>query len=264
MIRFSLYNVLGEATASSGDPSNLTVSQPSKVWVNSNTYSQTHTLDYSFDRQTVSCFGLFNLTIDHNGTVLVQIKDGANVVKEINLTAGQIVYGYGEGPYGLFAYGGYSAPGRDWLNRFRVLWFEDVIADNVTITFQSTNNVTLGYVHLGPSWSPPVGPTDNYYSTFKLIGTESGRTLGGSSSGSLSRTYREISVELQLLTSDDVNYLISNVDNYSPVVFSAYAERLDTEALYGTLLCKIPSGIQISGSIKRRFNAVSLNLEELK
>lgn len=264
MIRFSFHNVLGQATASSGDPSNLTVSQPSKVWKNSNVYATSHTLVHAFTKQIVSCFGLFNLTIDPDSTILVQIKNGATVVKELNLGAAQIVYGYGEGPYGLFAYGGYSAPGRDWLNRFRVLWFEDVIADNMVITFQNTNSVSLGYVHLGPSWSPPVGPTEAYYSTFKLIGTESGRSIGGSSSGSLSRTYREISVELQLLTADDVNYLLSTVENYKPVIFGAYAEKANTEALYGTLLCKIPSGVQVSGSIKKRFNAASITLEELK
>lgn len=264
MIRFSFDNILGTAIASSGIADNLSISQPSKLWRSTNTYETTHTLDFSFDRGLVSCLGLFNLTLVPTANIIIEIKDGATVVKAFTLTAEQIVYGYGEGPYGLFAYGGYAAPGRDWLNRFRVLWFEDVYADSMHISFEGSPNVSLGYVHLGPSWSPPVGITDTYSSNFKLIDTEMGRAIGGSSTGSLSRTYREISVELQLLTSDDVDYLLSTLDNYKPIVFGAYAQNTNTEALYGTLLCKAPNGIKINGSIKRRFGVASLDLEELK
>lgn len=264
MIRFSFHNILGSAVSSSGDTANLSISQPSKLWYSTDTYSNTHTLDFSFERGIVSCLGLFNLTLLSTANVIITLKDGLETVKEFNLTAGQIIYGYGEGPYGLFAYGGYSAPGRDWLNRFRVLWFEDIYADSMHISFEGSNTVSLGYVHLGPSWSPPVGITESYYSTFKLIGTEMSRTIGGSSTGSLSRTYREIAVELQLMTADDVDYIFGAIENYKPIVFGAYAQKTDTESLYGTLLCKAPSGLQVSGSIKKRFSAVSLTLEELK
>lgn len=270
MIKLSFRNILleGSLTSSSEKPlnpsSNLLLSNPSKSWKTADPYTTNHTLAISYDTETVSSFGLFNMVTNADAAINVKIRLGSIIVKELNFTGEDIVYGYGEGPYGLFAYGGYAAPGRAWLQKFRVVWFQDVISDNILVTITNAPEFNLGYIHLGPSWSPKVGVNKDYSSSFTPITTDVIRNLGGISVGTISRNYRAISVSLQMLTGDDVQYLIDTHNASSPVLFSAFGNLVSTEALYGTLLGRIPEGITYVGAPHRRFSAANLKIEELK
>lgn len=270
MIKLSFRNILLEGNFSSSSEqalypaTNLLLTKPSKSWKTANPYTSIHALNISYNATTVSCFGLFNMVTNVDASINVKIKLGATIVKEFNLTGEDIIYGYGEGPYGLFAYGGYAAPGRAWLQKFRVQWFEDVISDNIVITVSNAPEFELGYVHLGPSWSPPVGITSDYNSGFTPISTDVIRNIGGISVGTISRNYRAIQVTLQMLTGEDVDYLLNIHDAYTPVIFSAFGNLVSTEASYGTLLGKIPEGISYAGASHRRYTAASITIEELK
>ena len=270
MIKLSLKNVLLNSNISASSHkklypvSNLLLSSPSKLWKTANPYSSTHSISLSYISSTISCFGLFNMVTNADALITVNIKLGSTIVKTLVFYGESIVYGYGEGPYGLFAYGGYDAPGRAWLQRFRVLWFEDIITDNMEIIITNSKEFSLGYIHLGPTWNSPVGVTSDYTSSFIPISTDVVRNIGGISVGTISRNYRIIQLTLQMLTSTDVEYLIENHDASSPIVASAFGGVLTTESAYGTLLAKIPDGITYVGAPHRRFTAANMKLEELK
>lgn len=269
MIKFSLKNVLNRATvdasteAENFEAANMIISQPTKSWKSANPFAD-HTIDFTYDREIVSSFALFNLECTTEAMINVKIFDGLDLVKEINLTGEQVVYGYGEGPYGLFAYGGYSAPGREWMRKFRVIWFEDVYSDNMLITITQSPDISIGYVHLGPSWNPPFGINKDYSSNFLPIANEIVRNVAGISVGPFARTYRQIDITLIMLTSEDVDFLLENMLPNIPIVFSAFAEMENSENLYATMLCKIPSGISVVGVPHKRFSAANLALEEMK
>jgi hypothetical protein len=199
-----------------------------------------------------------------DAAINIKLRLGATVVKEFNFTGENIIYGYGEGPYGLFAYGGYSAPGRAWMQKFRVIWFEDVVSDNMIITISDAPEFSLGYIHLGPSWSPKIGINKDYSSSFIPITTDVVRNIGGISTGTISRNYRAVKLTLQMLTGEDVQYLLDNHNANTPLVVSALGGIVSTEAAYGTLLGKIPEGISYVGAPHRRFTAANMNIEELK
>lgn len=266
MIRFSFNNILTTATASSGiSPELALVPVFSKVWKSANPFSNVHSITSTFTDTAVSCLGLFNLIAeDTDATLLIQLKLAGNTVKEISTTVTQVVYGYGEGPYGILPYGGYAAPGRDWMQKFRVFWFEDIICDELYIEIGNTSQVEIGYIHLGPSWSPPFGINQDYSSTLEPLQLDIVRTIGGSTTGQVSRYYRCVNVTLQLLTSEDLNVLLSSIDPNKPVVFSAFAEKDTTQAIYGTLLGRIPEGVKAVGAPHKRFNAANLKIEECK
>ena len=272
MIRFSFTNVLKESTMVSASSANLAGQAENCIsptfgdyWLTAAPFSDTHYLTFNFPLSTVSCFGLFGVrTSNTDSTLLIQLKRSGNVVKEINTTTAQVVYGYGEGPYGLFAYGGYSAPGRDWMQFFRVFWFEDIDCDEVYIEIGGTNEVQIGYVHLGPSWSPPFGINADYSSTFESVQLDTARNYGGVTTGQVSRYYRCINVTLQLIKSEDLQYILSNLDASTTVVFSGFAEQNTTKAIYSTILGKIPDGIKSTGAPHKRFNVANLKIEECK
>lgn len=243
--------------------SNLLIPQPTKYWRAVNPFSSSHTLNFNYSSSTVSCLALFSLELPSDATINIKLYNGITLVKEFNFTGEQVVYGYGEGPYGLFAYGGYAAPGREWMQKFRVFWFEDIISDNMLVTISNTTEVSLGYIHLGPSWGAPFGINKDYISTFNPISKEMSKTVGGVSVGSLARNYREIEITLIMLSGEEMTSLMENFDNYKPIVFSAFAEENSSNSQYGTLLCKIPTGITVVGAPHKRFNA-NLVLEEIK
>lgn len=268
MIKLSFNNVLlgGSFTASSNQNlvDNLQMTSPSKSWHTSNPYTGVHTLAVTYPSSTVSCFGVFNMVTNVDAMINVKIKLGNTVVKELNFLGENIVYGYGEGPYGIFAYGGYAAPGRAWMQKFRVIWFEDVVSDNVLITITNAPEFSLGYIHLGTSWSPCFGINKDYSSSFIPITTDVVRNLGGISTGTISRNYRAVKLSLQLLTGQEVQYLLNNHNSNTPVIVSAFGSASSTEAVYGTLLGKIPEGISYVGAPHRRFSAANMTIEELK
>ena len=270
MIKLSFDNVvLGSTVAASSSKvaypvSNLLFPTPSKAWQTADPYTASHSLTVNYSTTTVSCFAVFNMVTNTEAKIVVNIKLGATIVKTLNLTGEALVYGYGEGPYGIFAYGGYDAPGRAWLQRFRVVWFEDVISDNMEIIITDAPEFSLGYLHLGSSWSPPIGITADYNSTFVPISADIVRNMGGISVGTISRNYRALQLTLQMLKDTDVDYLIEHHNAHSPVVVSAFGGVLTTEAAYGTLLAKIPDGITYVGAPHRRFTAANMKLEELK
>ena len=270
MIKLSFKNLLSSSIViASGSKqlypvSNLLLSSPSKLWKTANPYSSSHSLTMSYVSNTVSCFGLFNMVTNVDALITVNIKLGSVIVKTLTFTGEDIVYGYGEGPYGLFAYGGYAAPGRSWLQKFRVIWFEDVISDNLEVIITNAKEFSLGYIHLGGTWNAPTGINADYTSTFTPISTDIVRNIGGVSVGTISRNYRNIQLTLQMLTGIDVTYLIDNHDANVPVIVSAFGGIVSTEASYGTLLAKIPDGITYVGAPHRRFTAANMKLEELK
>lgn len=270
MIKLSFSNILATSIVSASSSkilypvSNLLLSTPSKLWKVANPYTSNHVLTFSYASNTVSCFGVFNMVTNTDAEITVNIKLGSNIVKILTFTGEDIIYGYGEGPYGLFSYGGYAAPGRSWLQKFRVIWFEDVISDNIEVLINNAPEFSLGYIHLGPSWSPPVGITADYSSTFIPITTDVVRNIGGISVGTISRNYRAVQLTLQMLRGEDVEYLISNHNANTPVIVSAFGGTLSTEAAYGTLLAKVPEGISYIGAPHRRFTVSNMKLEELK
>lgn len=270
MIRFSFSNVLKEATVTAssakvGSLANNTVAASfSDRWESASPFVELHTLEYTFNPTTVSCIGLFALEVDPEAELTIRLYNGVNLVKEITLPAYQVVYGYGEGPYGLFGYGGYSAPGREWVQQFKVLWLEDIYCDKLSIEFSGSQDVSLGYVHLGPSWSPPFGISRDYNVTFDSTRLDILRNPGGVSIGSVARQYRCVSVTLQLMRAEDVEDLYNLYDGYSPLVFTAFAEKESTEAIYSTMLGRITGGIDSTGAPHSRYTAAGLKIEECK
>ena len=151
MIRFSFQNVLTNSTSimvssemPKGRGEDSIIAQMSTKWETSNVFTKQHYIRYVFLESTVSCLGLFGLDIDIDSTLTIKLFRNSVIIKEINIDGNPVIYGYGEGPYGLFGYGGYDTYGREWARKSRVIWFEDVVADTIEIN----SNSKIGRAHV--------------------------------------------------------------------------------------------------------------------
>lgn len=271
MIKLSLKNTLQDSLFidSSSEKydnpiENIIISDTGKVWKSADPFSNQHTISMIFYYKYVSCFAIFDLITNTGANINVKLMQSGDVVKEFNLTGEAIVYGYGEGPYGIFAYGGYDAPGREWMKKFRVIWFDEVYCNHIEITVTEAPDISIGYLHLGGTWTAPVGVDKDYSSNFSTIGSDIMRNIGGISTGTINRNYRNIKFTLQMLTGQDVEYLLANHQAANPVVLSIFGDLVDTESYYGTLLGKIPDGISYVGAPHKRFTAANISLEGIR
>lgn len=271
MIRVSFRNKLASITASSQAKdypvSNIQDDRPSSIWKSAGLFSTSHTLTGIFGETptVVSCMALLNLVCNTYALITINLKLGATIVKSLSLTGEEILYGYGEGPYGLFAYGGYAAPGREWLAKFRVRWFEEVLCDNWEVIINQTDNTacSLGTLFFGEHWEAPTYINQDYSTGFTQSIGDIQRSIGGVTVGTVSIVGRKVSCELHMLTEDDVKIWNDNAKCDKPILFSIRPELNDTEALFGTIMGYLQNDISFTGSKAKRFRG-KISIDEVK
>lgn len=267
MIRVSFRNLVGNVTASSSNKDypadNLLDTRPSSIWQSGNPFATSHTLSGTFTSPLfISCLALLNLVCNPYATITINLKLGATIKKTFTLSGEEILYGYGEGPYGMFAYGGYAAPGREWMSRFRTKWFESILCDSWQIIINQTDNniCSLGTVFFGVHWESPVGINQNYETGFVQTIGDISRNNFGISVGSPPTIGRLVGCELHMLTEDDVVTWINSVDHSTPILFTIRPEQVDSEALFGTIYGCVQNDLSFTGTKAKRFRGkVSIN-----
>lgn len=270
MIRVSFRNLVSNITASSQDKDypaeNLLDARPSSKWASGAAFLTTHTLSGTFSGITkITCLALLNLECNVYATITIRLKRGAITVKTFTLSGEEILYGYGEGPYGLFAYGGYAAPGREWMARFRTRWFEDVYCDSWQVVIDQTDNnpCSLGTVFFGTHWEAPTRINQNYETGFKQQIGDIQRNIAAISVSPINIVGRTVGCELHMLTEDDVVTWNDNIDLSIPILFTIRPEQEDTEALFGTIYGYLQNEVSFTGSKAKRFRG-KVTIDEVK
>lgn len=267
MIRVSFRNMVTNVTATSSDidyPSdNLLDARPSSIWKSGNPFATSHTLSGTFSSAMyISCLALLNLVCNPYATITINLKLSGVTKKSFSLTGEEILYGYGEGPYGMFAYGGYAAPGREWLARFRTKWFESILCDSWQVIINQTDNnvCSIGTIFFGTHWEAPTGINSDYETGFSQNIGDISRNNYGISVGAITVVGRTIGCELHMLTEDDVVTWMNSVDQNTPILFTIRPEQDDSNAMFGTIYGYIQNEVSFTGSRAKRFRGrISIN-----
>lgn len=271
MIRVSFKNLITKeiwaSSAAKGYPEvNLLDARVSSLWKSGDMFDSTHSVYGNFEvPANISCFGIFSLDCDVAANITVNLYLGTTLVKSMSFTGEEVIYGYGEGPYGFFAYGGYAAPGREWISSSRTLWFEDVLSDNWEVIVEQPSNIptSIGGIFFGESWSAPTGITQDYGTGFTDYSGELQRGLGGITVGPINIVGRKVECALHMLTGEDVVEWQKNADPTRPVLFTVSPRQDSTRDFYGTIYGYLQSDIKFTGSIHKRFRA-KISIEEVK
>ena len=271
MIRVSFKNLITKEIWASSEAKgypvvNLLDARASSKWKSGDIFDSIHTVYGNFEEPVnISCFGIFNLVCEVNAEITVNLYLGATLVKTFTIPGEDIIYGYGEGPYGFFAYGGYAAPGREWLKLSRTKWFEDVLCDNweVIVDQQSNIETEVGGIYFGDSWESPTSVNQNHSTGFTDYSGSIQRNVGGITVGSINIVGRKIECELHMLTGDDVVTWQKNADSSRPILFTIEPKQVTTRDMYGTIYGYLQNDIKFTGSTHKRFRT-KLSIEEVK
>jgi hypothetical protein len=257
------------ATSTAGDyaVSNLTSTQPGKKWRSTSAVAQTITGDLGEDKR-VNGFVLYAHNLSNDGSATVQLtlsNDSGHTdqVYDTSIEATDPLYGWGEGPYGMEGYGGYSDEG--WQQQFTTIWIATTKVARyfrviITDTSNSDSYVEAGRIKLGQF-------VDVRYRHGYDMGwsetTEITRTRGGALRSDNRPPYRFANVTtavLDKINEGDLLEVFRAVGKRDDVVWSAFPNANTAQERRNTLLGRLVD--YSSAAIESVGSEITFNLEE--
>ena len=246
---------------------NLTNVQPGKIWRSTTDAAQTITGDFGEDKRcTAFCLYAHNLSNDGSATVQVTISnDSGHTDQVFNTTveATDPLYGWGEGPYGMEGYGGYSSEG--WAQPFTVIWFGSTYVARyfrciITDTSNSNNYVQAGRIKIGQHIDVPVVAG---YGMGWTEQTELTRTRGGalrSDSRDPFRYANATSAVLDKIEEGDLLEIFRSVGKRGDVLWSAFPDDATAQTRRNTILGRLTD--YGSADISKVGSTITFSIEE--
>jgi hypothetical protein len=226
--------------------SNLLNVQPGRIWRSTSTAAQTITADLGEDkRNNAFCIYAHNLSNDGTASVRLTLSNDAahtDIVYDNTVEGTDPLYGWGEGPYGMEGYGGYSSEG--WAQPFTVIWLGDVYVARyfrviITDTANADGYIQAGRIKLGQSIDIPVVQG---YSMGWDEQTELTRTRGGalrSDSRDPFRYASATSAVLDKIQEGDVLEVFRSVGRRGDVLWSAFPDDATAQTRRNTILGRL-------------------------
>lgn len=226
--------------------SNLLNVQPGRIWRSTSTAAQTITADFGEDKRcTAFCLYAHNLSNDGSATVRVTLSNDSghtDIVYDTTVEATEPLYGWGEGPYGLEGYGGYSSEG--YSQNFTVIWFGGTYVARyfravITDTSNADGYIQAGRIKIGQHMDIPVVQG---YSMGWDEQTELTRTRGGalrSDSRDPFRYASATSAVLDKIQEGDILEIFRSVGRRGDVLWSAFPDDATAQTRRNTILGRL-------------------------
>ncbi len=236
------------ATSEAGDytVSNLTSTQPGLIWRSTSAAAQTITGDFGEEKRSTSfCLYAHNISNDGSATVQVTLSNDSghtDQVYDTTVEATDPLYGWGEGPYGMEGYGGYSSEG--WAQPFTVIWFGSTYVARyfrciITDTSNSDSYIQAGRIKVGQHVEFPYR---NGYDMGWNEQTEIIRTRGGALRSDSRTPYRYANVQtsyLDKIEEGDLLEVFRSVGRRDDVLWSAFGDDATAQARRNTILGRL-------------------------
>jgi hypothetical protein len=257
------------ATSAAGDyaVSNLVSTQPGKKWRSTSAAAQTITGDLGEDKR-VNGFVLYAHNLSNDGSATVQLtlsNDSGHTdqVYDSSIEATDPLYGWGEGPYGMEGYGGYSNEG--WQQQFTTIWIASTQVARyfrviITDTANSDNYVEAGRVKLGQYID--VRFRHGYDMGWSET-TEITRTRGGALRSDNRPPYRFANITtavLDKINEGDLLEVFRAVGKRDDVVWSAFPGANTAQERRNTLLGRLVD--YSSAAIESVGSEITFNIQE--
>ena len=255
------------ATSAALAVANLQDMQQQVVWSSTSAAAQTITIPLSVSR-SINCVGLMNHNLSSDATIRVQGASDAgftSVLFDTTYDALDPSFGWGEFPWGMVGWGGYSSEG--WEYQFTVKWITLTVARYWRLIITDTTNadgyVQAGRLILGQYWTPHAnmqwGYSLDWHDPSEVV-----RTRGGSWRSDNKTPYRVSSVHvrwLDVVEAAGVLEMERQRGRRGDVLLSAYPNEGTTRERRNTLLGVLrdwsPSTHDFYG-----YNSVSFSIEE--
>ena len=257
------------ATSAAGDyaVSNLVSTQPGKLWRSTSAAAQTITGDLGEDKR-INGFVLYAHNLSNDGSATVQLTLSNNSghtdqVYDTTVEATDPLYGWGEGPYGMEGYGGYSDEG--WQQQFTTIWIASTQVARyfrliITDTANSDNYVEAGRIKLGQyvdvryRYGYDMGWTEQ---------TEIIRTRGGALRSDNRPTYRYANIQTSILdkiSEGDILEIFRDVGKRGDAVWSAFPDAGTAQERRNMILGRLVD--YSSAVIDYAGSEITFNIEE--
>jgi len=246
---------------------NLTNVQPGKIWRSTSAAAQTITGDFGEEkRSTAFCLYAHNLSNDGSATVRVTLSNDSghsDIVYDTTVEATDPLYGWGEGPYGMEGYGGYTSEG--WTQRFTVIWFDATVVARyfrciITDTANAYGYVQAGRIKVGQHIDIPVVAG---YGMGWTEQTEMTRTRGGALRSDSRDPYRYANgttAVLDKIQEGDLLEVFRSVGKRSDVLWSAFPDDNTAQTRRNTILGRLTD--YGAAEIQQVGSTVTFSIEE--
>ena len=257
------------ATSASGTyvVANLVATQPGLKWRSTTDAAQTITGDFGSDKRcTAFCLYAHNLSNDGSATIQVTLSNDSGHTDQVyntSVEATDPLYGWGEGPYGMEGYGGYSSEG--WQQKHTAIWFGATYVARyfrciITDTDNSDTYVEVGRVKIGQHVEIPF--REGYGMGWEED-TELTRTRGGALRSDNRDPWRYVEVETSILDKIDEGDLLEvfrSVGRRNDVFWSAFPEAATVQERRNTILGRLTE--YSSAEIDHTGSAIEFKIEE--
>lgn len=253
--------------AGSYSVSNLLNVQNGRIWRSTTDAAQTITGDFGEEkRSTAFCLYAHNLSNDGTASVRVTLSNDSghtDQVYDTTVEATDPLYGWGEGPYGMEGYGGYSSEG--WAQPFTVIWFGSTIVARyfrciITDTSNSYNYIQAGRIKVGQHIDVPVV---SGYGMGWTEQTEMTRTRGGALRSDSRDPYRYANATtavLDKIQEGDLLEVFRSVGRRSDVLWSAFPDDNTAQTRRNTILGRLTD--YGTANIQKVGSTITFSIEE--
>ena len=255
------------ATSEALAVANLQDMQPQIVWRSTSTANQTITIPLVSSR-SINCVALMNHNLSGSATIRVQGASDAGfstILFDTTYDALDPAFGWGEFPWGMVGWGGYSEEG--WQYQFSVFWITLTIARYWRIIISDATNAAgylqAGRIVLGQYWTPQANMEWGYTLDW-TDPSDIKRTRGSSWRSDNKAPYRQVKMSFRWL---DVNEAGSVLDmkrlngRRTDMLVSSYPEEGTTRERRNTLLGVMSQWTPSSHNFVD-YNSVSMTIEE--
>ena len=244
---------------------NLTNVQPGKIWRSTTDAAQTITGDFGGDKRCTA-FALYSHNLSDDATLRLTLSSDAGHVTQIydtTVAAIDPLYGWGEGPYGMEGYGGYSSEG--WAQPFSIIWLGATYVARyfrviITDTTNSDEYIQAGRIKIGQHFDIPVVAG---YGMGWTEQTELTRTRGGALRSDSRDPYRYASATstvLDKLQEGDLLEVFRSVGKRGDVLWSAFPDDATVQERRNVILGRLTD--YGSANISKVGSTITFSIEE--